>query len=485
MSDHRLPDDPADWPDDPHLLLGVGEQADLPTLRRAYNRLIRRYRPDEFPAEFQQIRQAYETACSFAQWRDQFPDDDDSEDDGAETAAAGNADSPHNDEEDLSSNFPSSAVQPDPSAVGFQEEIDEAWNRAKEGDIRSAYRSLIQLHERRPELDEVVLRLYWLLKIKPSIDSDKQPADWLVEGMCRSSASGRLMQLYWSELENRPAEAVSPRIYRLLEASSEPFQRNDLLSRRWNAAASRDLPRIVEADLERERRRMQIDQSEEWARLLFTATDYLAWRQDDPTAQSLFNRCCTELEEFDHLHIPLEMEFQRFDHLRELQKTCESVWDTNVPSEWLELVRDSWNGPDEQLRRRVHALLVTWVRAPGRALGILDRLNHDSAVAVRQLETLFLRVGRSYYDYDTGDDSDLLTRSIEQWLQANAGQNYKKLRVLAMQFCLEEMISADMFVNIALNNRWSRIAFSDAAAETLNIDAPLHCVIAGCNAIRS
>jgi hypothetical protein len=53
----RLPDT-----DDPYVLLDIAPDADLKTVRQAYARLIRIYRPDRAPKEFQRIHAAFEEA---------------------------------------------------------------------------------------------------------------------------------------------------------------------------------------------------------------------------------------------------------------------------------------------------------------------------------------------------------------------------------------------------------------------------------------
>ena len=60
MSDHALPDDLSQWPSDPHELLGVAHGVAPRELRRAYTRLIRRYKPEQHPEHFRRIREAYE-----------------------------------------------------------------------------------------------------------------------------------------------------------------------------------------------------------------------------------------------------------------------------------------------------------------------------------------------------------------------------------------------------------------------------------------
>lgn len=63
LSKDQLPDDCPDWSRLPHDPLGFFELSsafNLRDLKRSYNRLLRLYKPEKHPAEFQQIRAAYE-----------------------------------------------------------------------------------------------------------------------------------------------------------------------------------------------------------------------------------------------------------------------------------------------------------------------------------------------------------------------------------------------------------------------------------------
>ena len=56
-----LPDDVRHWPDDPYELLGITTTTDSRSVRQAYTRLIRRFKPEHAPEQFRRIREAYET----------------------------------------------------------------------------------------------------------------------------------------------------------------------------------------------------------------------------------------------------------------------------------------------------------------------------------------------------------------------------------------------------------------------------------------
>lgn len=60
MSD--LPDDIEQWPRDCFQILGVPIYVGEKELRRAYFRLVKKYKPDIYPAEFQRVHEAYEMA---------------------------------------------------------------------------------------------------------------------------------------------------------------------------------------------------------------------------------------------------------------------------------------------------------------------------------------------------------------------------------------------------------------------------------------
>ena len=67
MSDH--PEDHNLWPSDPFDLLRIKRSDDARTAKRAYFKLIRKFKPDRFPAEFQKIREAYESVESWLNWQ--------------------------------------------------------------------------------------------------------------------------------------------------------------------------------------------------------------------------------------------------------------------------------------------------------------------------------------------------------------------------------------------------------------------------------
>jgi hypothetical protein len=60
MSDATREPDWSRLPHDPAGFFGLGTGFDRRELKRSYNALLRRYKPEKFPQEFQRIRAAYE-----------------------------------------------------------------------------------------------------------------------------------------------------------------------------------------------------------------------------------------------------------------------------------------------------------------------------------------------------------------------------------------------------------------------------------------
>jgi len=60
MAESHLPDDLDDWPEDPFEILGVTKDVEQRTAHRAYIRLIKKFKPDHSPEQFQKIHEAFE-----------------------------------------------------------------------------------------------------------------------------------------------------------------------------------------------------------------------------------------------------------------------------------------------------------------------------------------------------------------------------------------------------------------------------------------
>ncbi len=75
MSESHLPDNCRDWPADPYGLLGVSVDDDMKAVKRAYTKLIKLYKPEHYPKEFQLLRSAFDSIQEGFDFRQRYKSD--------------------------------------------------------------------------------------------------------------------------------------------------------------------------------------------------------------------------------------------------------------------------------------------------------------------------------------------------------------------------------------------------------------------------
>ncbi|HSQ57043.1 MAG TPA: J domain-containing protein [Gemmata sp.] len=241
MADH-LPEDPRRWPGDPFELLGVERSASETDIRRAYTRLIRKFKPEHFPEQFRRIREAYEAALQQRKWFGFIHFDPPAEDDPAPaivTAESTGTETAPRDE-------PRELERPRP--VARPEEA--AWALAIAGKRAEGYSQLAELARAKSENSELALRLYWLLAIEPAIDEDRTRHDWLAEALRRSCLRGEAVELYRRELEASPEQALLGPYENILKCDATSNDRLSLSRLRVSAAAIARKWNVIDAELE-------------------------------------------------------------------------------------------------------------------------------------------------------------------------------------------------------------------------------------------
>lgn len=71
----ELPEDLEQWPRSPFDILGVGSAVSREELRRAWLRLVRRFKPDRFPKHFQRLKEAFDSADKVLKYHQTFTDE--------------------------------------------------------------------------------------------------------------------------------------------------------------------------------------------------------------------------------------------------------------------------------------------------------------------------------------------------------------------------------------------------------------------------
>jgi hypothetical protein len=382
MSDHDLPEDLSQWPTDPFALLGVNQETDRKSLRRAYARLIRVYKPEHHPEHFRRLRDAYELLDQRLSWMEanRATSDDGTVPsidfaDGLTLAAEDRAD-------------PQLQNQP---ARPMLAELDGPWRAALAGDLASAYAAYRQLVHQGQADELVYARLHWLLRIDGQLDPKLDRRDWLMAGMTRCGLTGRLTELYRCELAEDPAEALHERWARALHSSGQPGLLAHLVAARWGAAAKLAKWEIITSDLGELRGRLH-EETPIWGHLLLLAIDHLAWAKQ-PACDAAMAECRKEIEQLAEHWPPIAGELNQRDALGELVDACDRLANVaTLPKEWRKALRAlllrCWNVPLENFRGELIDVLFGLVQNPIIGMRWLDQVEAHCRPALQYFANL-------------------------------------------------------------------------------------------------
>lgn len=319
MSVPDLSDDMRGWPADPFALLGVERGGSDTDLKRAYTRLVRRFKPEHHPDQFRRIREAYEACLDQAPWhRYDRP---------AGPAPDGPPDPP-----EQSPRPPSAAAAASPKP---RDPVEVAWDSAVTGDP-DAYANLARLSDTVSGPD-VCLRLYWLLAVRPPLDPGRTRHHWLAEAVVRSGLRGPAAELYRRELEADPA-ALGAGYDRLLTATADPAAL--LTISRWRLAAAgrtNGYGRIL-ADLTALRSTLPPRDEPGWLGLLTAAAGWAAWGNRRVLDQFLQ----AEVTTLAHLQLSCGPLFDRLEENEAVAKDVEWGRFNAVPPAVVRLLQVGW-----------------------------------------------------------------------------------------------------------------------------------------------
>jgi hypothetical protein len=419
MSEH-LPEDPKNWPQDPFRLLGV----ELPTtemdLKRAYTRLIGRFKPEHFPEQFRLVREAYETALERAKWFSHFTPEPTTTPDEPESELAA------------------------PRAVVRQPEED-AWALAASGKRVEAYSHLVELNHGRPENADIALRLYWLLAVQPTLDSDRTRHHWLAAALTRSRLSGPAVELYRRELEANPESSLVGPYLRVLEPDSSRTNLLGVARLRLAAAGVSRMWKALDIDLAAlVRRSGELDESA-WLGYLVGAMGFLGFEYPAPT----YNRCRGLIAGLRHLEL---RETWAFDQMDEQEAMARALGEANaLPIAVLEVVRDAWVAPPGAWRRAMTRAAAWATEHPLMALKEFDAGVRISAcqpvlATFQRLLDEIPRPGEPAYP------SSLIRGLVREFLTREERIDYVRMRAPLLRLLLAEMIDPNELMQACIED---------------------------------
>lgn len=418
MTEHTLPDDPRDWPADPFALLGVPRAVSETDLKRAYTRLIRKYKPEHAPDEFRRIREAYEAAVEMSRWFRDAP------------AREPVVDLPF---VPVSPPEPPHATQIDPPvyAAAPRDAVEQAWADAVAGDWSGAYAALVALADAHPDRADLPLRLYWLLALRPTLDAGRSRHDWLVPALRLARLDGPSGELYVRELSADPDNALSAAYLRLLELDGVPAGRLLALARaRLNAAVAERRWSAVETDLEILARRWHELDEAAWLSYLADVHGPALYAQTSVAA-----RCTALLGELRHLELRYGWAFDRFDE----QQAAVRVWReaTMVADPIRRTVAAAWAGTDWDAPLKTAR---AWAAAdPLAALRKCDQATREGLVVLAAFGRLVSARRAIGSEYPPG----LIRGLARAYLTNNTRRDYGLMRESLLRFLVDERIDPD------------------------------------------
>jgi hypothetical protein len=480
MNEHTLPDDFSRWPNNPFELLGVRPGVGERDLRRAYARLIRIFKPEQFPEHFRRIREAYEAVRHYTQFFTSLEAPADSPTLAAESPPAAN----HLPETPEAGNPSTPAAErpvPQSQPRSLEEELDEAWNWAVDGDEARAYARLLELHNRYPERSEICLRLHGLLRVSPELDPVRTPCDFVALGLRRTGGSGPCWELYRREIEDNSGEALTERFAELLHTTSQPGLLATFVQWRWSAAGRQERFEVIGDDLPGLRARLAVDHEETWLRLLASAADQLAWARA-PTNSAGLLECLHEAARHEHLQLRCADVFDRLEYLERVAGGWHSLMKKGtVSADLLELLSRFWTRPFSEIRRSVTALLAAIDTETDVWLACLDRIHEASPPLLslfgHMLDSYRLTLNLAADERDPAELAVLARHFLEEY----GGLRYRALRPRLLAFCLREMIHPDVIAQLA---RSQTVVLPEARLNKLVNDWPLRHVYRACTLFR-
>ena len=481
MSDELPPDEPQRWPRDPYRLLGVDVRVDALELKRAYTRLIRKFKPEHFPEQFRRIRDAYETILKRLEAFGSAADDvGDRETD---------APAPAGDQPQVAE--PSGAPQPAEERASapfrrlpsIEEQLEAIWSTACDGDLAAAYRQAVELERRVPGNREVCERLYWMLTVEPEMDAQRHRLDWLATGL-RSGWSTSLAALYGRELAADSTEAAGDRCAHLLDAESRSQRLLELARRRWQAIEPGDaLVEVIAADLNKLRGRMQLGDDLTWAQMLLAALENLAWAERG-FDQAPWQEISEELQSLHHLDLRLANELHQLDMLKELATAWHVLRKIHVSPQLLKVVRLSWGHSLWQLDADLNVLLGQLNRDLQHTMRLFELVCERAPLVLSRLAVLLNRSAADRELAESVHPTDLAAKLIvDRLLDSNSFEaleflpfSYPRWRGELLPFMLDMAISPREFA-LALDSQhyFELFRVKDLARELVN-DLPLNCL---------
>lgn len=468
MSETHLPNNLAEWPENPYELLGVGQDVDRRNLRRAYVRLIRVFKPEHFPDQFRRIRDAYESIDGFLQYREQY----------------GIGEPAGNEPTAMPRNNRLEPIEESAAVHTLGDDCDAAWQLAKTGDWAGAYRRLCEIERRRPGNADICIRLYWLLTMQPALDAGCDRRDWLAVGLPAADFTGPLAELYGRELEGDCGEAMRPRCRKLFEHRGSFGSRAAFAMQCWGAIDLLEQHETIVHDLRMLQEDARASDRTMLARLLLACEGHLRWHEcvhsSTPLAK-IAEECRKQVEEMSEEHQALSYELDRSDYLLELTTGLRKLADGNLFStDFVDSLRDllhrGWILPFDAIRPQLIDFWRPMIENPRKSIADMGVIQRISNVVTHQLSNHANALYWLRHDDTVETNAAELTDSVIEFFSQYDWNVYETLRYDILSFCVRHRIAIEQFRATAVDAL--PVLRKSTLPHQLQCDLPLQCIVA-------
>jgi hypothetical protein len=378
---HHLPENEVEWPRDPWRVLGVARDDDERTIRRAYATLIRTFKPDVFPSQFQRIRQSYETVLAHAQLRkDSRLFDDDREpmavDDGSVIAANLESAAP------VKASPEGPVIDPSvpPGGSRTLSEIDpiaEAWRIATSSHLEEAIEYLRRSELQGSQSSETRLANYWFRRLTArTAAAEREELIFATPG--KDLHDHRLLVAYLTALRDHPEARTDRCRNSLLSAPVNVAWRIARL--RWKALAragewweiDQDLVFLLENEAVPAAARIQWMLEVADLRVWETSNYHETfWQQSTPVVDEWLNeeRAASWLADRWDVLLQLRSDCSRLDQSTEFGEAARP---------FQRLLRTMATGSPRQIRTQLTHELQQWRLSPGRVWQNLTMVREET-----------------------------------------------------------------------------------------------------------
>ena len=447
MSDVDLPEDPGQWPRDPYVLLGVKPQDDLVAIRRAYTKLIRRYKPEHFPEQFILLRSAYEHITSV---RTSF---DPGNDFGLSFPLQPMERTQERSQEDSQN---SSEQQASQSATdkNSSSKLDEIWNLASRGLFEQALAELGNQSWQKSELVPVTLANYWITKLQFPAPDKPQAAKLLLKHLHLFRRMPNMMEVAQEELQFHASLVNQIDLSQCLEGLIDVDDMLDIVQLRWTAAL-----RTLQFDLMVEDwslvERIFRDDKSARAVLALTLLDFLAW-SDDADHHAVVDTLNKYLRSDMSSEPIVAAGLERIDTLRSVAEELVSF--RTQCSQWKEIsqcVPLLWNDVTTEYSAKLCSWLLMAIHEPLEALRFFDDLQLYPYLSKFFVQRMQMLVGEAnefaepaldrnsaahFEVWKKREPTSIESELIEEFLSSYNNEPYPQFRLEIARFSLQNNI---------------------------------------------